>query len=573
MVRRVVAFIAFAAVLCSCGGGGVSVAPATSGPAGPRAPASLTFVIRVPSGSSPAAARRRPAYVSPSTQSLTISNAGTVIVTANLTPQSPGCTAPTGSTPLTCTVSATVPSGTNTLTIATYDQPGATGTKVAVAALQVTAAPSGPTTINLTLSGIVASLALALDPATLPSGTAADTAIILNALDPDGNVIVGPQPFADASGNALTVTLSDSDVSGATTLPAQHTFTAPTGDVTLHYTGGALASATITASAPGVTSKNATLTIGGTSALVTEFRSGISANSGPAGAALGPDGNVWFTETAGDRVGRITPHGKVTEFSAGMTPFSSAAGITAGPDGNMWFAEGAGRIGRITMSGAITEFSTGIPAGTKPASIAAGADGNLWFTDEAHPAVGRITTSGAVTMFTTGITYSAVAAFLGPCSMAKGPNGNVWWLEQDISSGNPPKIAQITPAGAVTEYALTQTFVSGVAPGPDGNVWFTEGSDVARITPSGTITRFTGNDTNGCIAAGPDGNLWFSGTFFDEIGKVTPSGTLTLYPQPPPGSGYGITAGSEPLGIAPGSDGNVWFTENLIPGVGRVNVR
>ena len=69
------------------------------------------------------------------------------------------------------------------------------------------------------------------------------------------------------------------------------------------------------------------------------------------------------------------------------------------------------------------------------------------------------------------------------------------------------------------------------------------------------------------------GNLWFTGTFFDEVGKVTPSGTLTLYAQPPAGSGYGITASSEPLGIAPGSDGNVWFTENLIPGVGRVNIR
>src|SRR3979411_1221363 len=114
MVRRVVSVV-FAALLSGCGG--ASVAPAA--PPGDRAAATLSFVIRVPSGTGTSALRRRPAYVSPSTQSLTIANSsGTVLVTANLTPQSAGCTAPTATTPLTCTVSATVPSGTNTLTIA-----------------------------------------------------------------------------------------------------------------------------------------------------------------------------------------------------------------------------------------------------------------------------------------------------------------------------------------------------------------------------------------------------------------------------------------------------------------------
>jgi virginiamycin B lyase len=31
--------------------------------------------------------------------------------------------------------------------------------------------------------------------------------------------------------------------------------------------------------------------------------------------AAGSDGNLWFTEELGDRVGRITPAGRVTEFS------------------------------------------------------------------------------------------------------------------------------------------------------------------------------------------------------------------------------------------------------------------
>jgi streptogramin lyase len=567
MVRRVVSVVALAAVLSGCGGGGASVSPAAPVVSG-GASANVSFVIRVPSSTGTAARLRRPAYVSPSTQSLTIANSsGTVLVTANLTPQSTGCTAPTATTPLTCTVSATVPAGTNTLTIASYDRPGATGAKVAVAALQVTAAASGPTTVNLTLSGIVASLALVLDPAALPTGTAARSAVLLNALDPDGNIIVGPETFVDAGGNALTITLANSDASGKTTL-AKSTFTAP-GGTDLSYNGTALASATLTASATGVTSKNATLTIGGNSAFITEFRTGIASASSPAGIVLGPDGNLWFTEQFGDRIGRITPRGVVTEFSAGLTPFSVASGITAGPDGNVWFTENAGRIGRITPAGVITEFSAGIPSGAQPVSIAAGSDGNLWFSDSAAARIGRITPAGAVTMFTAGITLPANNANLAPCSMARGPNGNVWWVEESLTSASTGKIAQITPAGIVTEYPLQPNEqAAGAAPGPDGNVWFTVFGNVARITPAGTITRFGAASAFGCIALGPDGNLWFTGTFNDSVGKSTPTGTITTYDTT-----FGITTFSTPLGITAGPDGNLWFAEQTTPGVGRVNLR
>src|SRR5271169_830436 len=85
-----------------------------------------------------------------------------------------------------------------------------------------------------------------------------------------------------------------------------------------------------------------------------------TAQSAPGGLAAGPDGNLWFTEANGNRIGRITPAGVVTEFSAGLTPESFPSGIAAGPDGNLWFAEYFGnRIGRITPAGVVTEFSAG----------------------------------------------------------------------------------------------------------------------------------------------------------------------------------------------------------------------
>ena len=53
----------------------------------------------------------------------------------------------------------------------------------------------------------------------------------------------------------------------------------------------------------------------------------------------GPDGNLWFAEPFGDRIGRITPAGKVTEYSTGITRGSEPTYLAFGPDGTLWFTE------------------------------------------------------------------------------------------------------------------------------------------------------------------------------------------------------------------------------------------
>src|SRR5262249_16831374 len=88
----------------------------------------------------------------------------------------------------------------------------------------------------------------------------------------------------------------------------------------------------------------------------------------------GPDGNLWFTEQSGNKVGRVTPAGIITEFSI---PGSNPIGIAAGADGNLWFTEfGANKIGRITTGGLIAEFLIPTTSGLAR-NIAAGSDGNL----------------------------------------------------------------------------------------------------------------------------------------------------------------------------------------------------
>ena len=92
-------------------------------------------------------------------------------------------------------------------------------------------------------------------------------------------------------------------------------------------------------------------------------------------------------------IGRITPTGSITEFTAGLSGMSAPTAITKGPDGAMWFTESAaGKIGRITIAGVITEFSSELWGSSEPNHYVVGPDTNLWFTLNADPGgIGRIT--------------------------------------------------------------------------------------------------------------------------------------------------------------------------------------
>src|SRR5206468_968423 len=117
---------------------------------------------------------------------------------------------------------------------------------------------------------------------------------------------------------------------------------------------------------------------------ITEY-SVPTATSKPTCITSGPDGNLWFTESDANKIGRITTSGTIAEFAI-PTPDSQPWAITAGPDGNLWFTEISGnKIGKITTSGVVTEYpvpSVHIPGQyPTPNSIVAGPDGNLWFTE------------------------------------------------------------------------------------------------------------------------------------------------------------------------------------------------
>jgi virginiamycin B lyase len=117
-----------------------------------------------------------------------------------------------------------------------------------------------------------------------------------------------------------------------------------------------------------------------------EFAIPSGATSDPRGIAVGPDGNLWFTESGGNAIGRMTPTGGFNEFPL-PNPNSQPQDIARGPDGNLWFTESnAARIGRITANGVITEFP--VEAATR--ALALGHDGALWFTEASAARFGKL---------------------------------------------------------------------------------------------------------------------------------------------------------------------------------------
>ena len=265
----------------------------------------------------------------------------------------------------------------------------------------------------------------------------------------------------------------------------------------------------------------------------------ITASAFPRSICAGPDGNMWFTEFVGKRLGRITPAGAVTEFTSGLTSVRSLVGIAAGPDGNLWFTEETpdptfgldhtDGFGFITPGGTITEFNTpgGTAPGGGPRGICLGPDGNMWFAYGAtgYSRIAKITPSGSYADFSTGITAGS-----GPSAICPGPDGNLWFTETNAN-----KVGRITPSGVVTEFGPSSGIgMFGICLGPDGNLWFTKaGGQIGKITPAGTITEYSSGLTSGAdpygICSGPDGSLWFTENSTGKIGRITPAGVITEF--------------------------------------------
>lgn len=225
--------------------------------------------------------------------------------------------------------------------------------------------------------------------------------------------------------------------------------------------------------------------------------------------SVGSDHDFYIGDESSNVI-RVTQTGNAQAFPIPSGDATSIDGMALGPDGNVWFTE-FNHIAKITPSGHITEFA--YPSGfttNQYGGVTAGSDGNVWFAQSSSNAIGRIAPStGKIKMF-----VIPVQCTPAPVVLAK--NGNVWFA----CLANAPLLGDITPAGKISTYPIGGAFSSNeteqfCAPGPDGEPWCASGNDgnVFRVnTTSHTVTTFTPPLGAGArpdaLATGSDGNVW-----------------------------------------------------------------
>ncbi|MBV8374847.1 MAG: hypothetical protein JO302_04995 [Candidatus Eremiobacteraeota bacterium] len=545
-------------------------------------PGSGTLVIRITDDRP----RIRPDYLGPTTKGMTVDITGPTNVkkTVGLTVGATGCKSALMT--LECTLKVTLTAcptkkSCYTGSVTTYD--AFSGGKIPPGAHKLSADQkfrfaigATPTVVPLVLYGIPHSVLLTPSSTstligtqssgfTFPKCGATAQNVSLTAADADGNYIVGvgAPSFSLTSANTNQLSVSAGASSSAFVLsPPSYAGGYPHGGTTIQLTARAAApkAAGHHATASNLIDVTYSTAICG---IITEFSIPSGGSSQPYGITAGPDGNMWFTELGGDKIGRATTAGTITEFT-GLSPGAAPVIITVGPDHNLWFTENSNSsVAKITTSGAVTEYPT-TTAGSHPIGIVAGPDGNLWFTENSANNIGKASLTGTINE------YAVPTANANVAGIGVGPDGALWFAEE----GNiADKIGRVTTTGAFNEYAVPTANASpvGVVTGSDGELYVGEltGNNIGRLQTTLTATQFNSTfplPESGSAPTfpvlGPDGNVWFSEFTGNRVASITPGGQITEYAVP--------TGSADPLSVGAGPDGAIWFTELASGKIGRL---
>jgi hypothetical protein len=418
MMRRLplwasVAFLAAsAAVLSACGGGGAAHAggtlPAsgsTPGSVAPQGSATATFALSLqqytPVGT--AANRRRAAYISPATAqiSLTIISVNGVASTGSpltfaVGPGAPNCSTVSGI--VNCTLSATIPIGSDVLSASTLD---ANGHTLGTSTIAATVTQNATNRIALAVGGNIANLQLYLSQSQFTSGTPGTANMIVVPLDQSGAEIVNPGNYNPA----ITVTSSNS-VSGHVSLITDGsntgqsaTIDSPNDQVVVNYDGV-------------VTSGNATITASAGNGITASKNVSV----GSPGLSASPSGAQYVTAnayvfTAANQTGTINVNGGTSPYTVTSSDTSlatiSPSGSAPGPFTVTAVGYGAAGSATITVHDSAGGQTT-IPVTfiAPPIVLTAGSCGGATCTAAgatyAIPATGQTTTLTPTTFTASG---------------------------------------------------------------------------------------------------------------------------------------------------------------------------
>jgi sugar lactone lactonase YvrE len=295
-----------------------------------------------------------------------------------------------------------------------------------------------------------------------------------------------------------------------------------------------------------------------------------------------------------------TPMGSGT-FS--ISASNSAGTATAGPF-TLSVTAPAGDILAFAGTGASGSPTAGVATSsalTNPQHVALDSSGDVYIADTNNNEVEKVTPSGTLSVFAG--TGTAGAPTAGPATssdldvprgVAVDSSGNVY-----IADAGNDDVEKVTPSGTLSVFAGTGTagvptagpatsseldVPRGVAVDSSGNVYIADSlnNEVEKVTPSGTLSVFAGTGTAGVPTAGAatssrlddpaglafdgSGNLYIADIFNHEVEKVTPSGTLSVFAgtgtagTPTPGVATSAAL-SQPYAVAASSSGNVYIAD------------
>jgi sugar lactone lactonase YvrE len=511
-----------AGFLTGCGGGGGSGAPAAS-PGAARGTTAVTVRIDVPLTG--AASTRRPAYVSPATQSLAIAvetSGGQTIGTfsVNITPASTACQTVTvaGTATLTCSLSVSLAlpaSGTYTLATATFDQPQTqpcspagtprcAGNVLSAALISATLQLNTANVVSIALGGLAAGFTVAPVANGFVQGNVTGLhvwgpqaqTLIVGALDADGYTIVG------SGAPAIALSAASPSVQITTAAPGTFTIAATVSNSPAVVTPGTVP-LTLVATPVGSPAQPYSQTVPLTISHTTVFVSDI------ANVLVFFDGN--------------------TTSSVTLAMTNNPRGVAVDANGNVYVANhGNGTVSECTAAGNYAPAGCTVPiAGLGgPEGVAIDGTGNLWEGDSG---------SGNIIEFMAG-SFSQVVAVPSGFGLLRGvavdSNGNLWASDQATSHVEgfaPPFTISSTPFATLTNGITTPI---GLSADGSGNLWVTSsGANTAlQFTPPivtgnmPAVTLATGVSNDQGVAVDATGTVW--------IANVGGGGTVLECPPP-----------------------------------------
>ena len=277
-----------------------------------------------------------------------------------------------------------------------------------------------------------------------------------------------------------------------------------------------------------------------------------------------PGAALWFTEaglppgltnTNTSAIGTINPATRAYQDYFTPTVNSVPTGIVYdSANGNVYFTESAGaRIGvfhpaTITSSQGITEIplpSAVFGANARPSGITYDPnDGNIWFTLQGSNQIGMFNPS-TQTFNTTPFSLPNAGSGPVPTAITVGPDKKLWFLESgttQIGSFDPSNLGNPF-AGPFSLPAFRADVLQGIVAGPDGNIWFTAGgsgppntgSQIGMFSPASPQSIQLINTPNQSgnpygITVGPDHNIWFTEFNGASSGPARGNGAIGVVP-------------------------------------------